>query len=124
MLPNSSGLRFGLDPEIEEMQAMIARWAHDRLAPRAEEIDAKNEFPRDLWPEMGELGLLGITADEEYGGTGLGLAISRDIARAHGGDLIATSVEGQGSSFILSLPHPTDTPDDDSGEEEIEAMVA
>ncbi|MEO0607049.1 MAG: isovaleryl-CoA dehydrogenase [Pseudomonadota bacterium] len=72
MLPNASGLRFGLDPEIEEMRAMIARWASDRLAPRAEEIDAKNEFPRDLWPEMGELGLLGITAAEDYGGTGLG----------------------------------------------------
>ncbi len=88
MLPNSSGLRFGLDPEIEEMQAMIARWASDRLAPRAEEIDAKNEFPRDLWPEMGELGLLGITADEEYGGTGLGyLAHSvamEEISRASG----------------------------------------
>ncbi len=88
MLPNSSGLRFGLDPELEEMQAMIARWASDRLAPRAEEIDAKNEFPRDLWPELGELGLLGITADEEYGGTGLGyLAHSiamEEVSRASG----------------------------------------
>ncbi len=40
--------------------------------PRAAEIDAKNEFPRDLWPALGELGLLGVTADPEYGGSGLG----------------------------------------------------
>lgn len=64
------------------------------------------------------------SSGRKYGGTGLGLAISRDIARAHGGDLIATSVEGQGSSFILSLPHPSSKKDDDTGEEEIEAMVA
>lgn len=69
---NSLTFNFGLDPELEEMREMIARWVDDRLAPRAEEIDQKNEFPRDLWTELGELGLLGITADEAYGGTGLG----------------------------------------------------
>src|SRR5690606_32648843 len=69
---NIPHLNFGLPEEIEEMREMIARWVDDRLAPRAGEIDAKNEFPRDLWPELGELGLLGITADEEFGGTGLG----------------------------------------------------
>jgi len=88
MLANTSGLRFGLDPELEEMQHMIARWAQDRLAPRADEIDARNEFPRDLWPELGELGLLGMTADEAYGGTGLGyLAHSiamEEVSRASG----------------------------------------
>ncbi|MEO0550382.1 MAG: isovaleryl-CoA dehydrogenase [Pseudomonadota bacterium] len=88
MLANTSGLRFGLDPELEEMQHMIARWAQDRLAPRADEIDARNEFPRDLWPELGELGLLGMTAAEAYGGTGLGyLAHSiamEEVSRASG----------------------------------------
>ncbi|WP_428407901.1 isovaleryl-CoA dehydrogenase [Hyphococcus sp.] len=69
---NSLAFNFGLDPEIEEMRDMIARWVDDRLAPRAAEIDEKNEFPRDLWPELGELGLLGITADPDFGGTGLG----------------------------------------------------
>ncbi|WP_375205418.1 isovaleryl-CoA dehydrogenase [Hyphococcus sp.] len=69
---NSLAFNFGLDPEIEEMRDMIARWVDDRLAPRAADIDEKNEFPRDLWPELGELGLLGITADPDFGGTGLG----------------------------------------------------
>ena len=69
---NSLTFNFGLDEEIEEMREMIARWVEDRLAPRAGEIDEKNEFPRDLWPEMGELGLLGMTADPDFGGTGLG----------------------------------------------------
>ena len=71
-LSNSITMNFGLDPELEEMRGAIARWVADRLAPRAAEIDASNVFPRDLWPELGELGLLGVTAEEEYGGTGLG----------------------------------------------------
>ena len=49
-----------------------ARWATDRLAPLAAEIDEKNQFRRELWPEMGELGLHGITVEEEWGGLGLG----------------------------------------------------
>ncbi len=65
-------MSFGLDPMIEEMRDAIARWVDDRLAPRAGEIDADNVFPRDLWPELGELGALGVTADEAYGGLGLG----------------------------------------------------
>ncbi|MEL6790825.1 MAG: acyl-CoA dehydrogenase family protein, partial [Pseudomonadota bacterium] len=72
MRSNSMTMNFGIDPEIEEMRTMIGRWVDDNLAPRAEEIDRSNEFPRDLWPALGELGLLGITADEDYGGTGLG----------------------------------------------------
>ena len=47
-------------------------FASDKIAPRAEEIDRTNAFPRDLWPQMGELGLHGITVDEEFGGLGLG----------------------------------------------------
>ena len=72
MRSNSMTMNFGIDPEIEEMRDMIGRWVDDKLAPRAAEIDKSNEFPRDLWPELGELGLLGITADEDFGGTGLG----------------------------------------------------
>lgn len=65
-------LQFGLDPLIEEMRSVIRRWVEDKLAPRAEQIDADNEFPRDLWPELGALGLLGLTAHEDFGGAGLG----------------------------------------------------
>jgi isovaleryl-CoA dehydrogenase len=73
MLSNSAiAMNFGLDPTIEEMRAMVARWVSERLAPRAAEIDAANQFPRDLWPELGALGVLGITAEEEFGGAGLG----------------------------------------------------
>ena len=64
-------LNFGLDPMLEEMRDMVGRWVDDKLLPRAAEIDEKNEFPRDLWPELGEMGLLGLTVDEEFGGTGL-----------------------------------------------------
>ena len=65
-------MKFDMDPVIVEMRESVARWVDERLAPRAAEIDRTNEFPRDLWPELGALGLLGVTADEEYGGAGLG----------------------------------------------------
>ena len=89
MLSNSQAfMTFDLDPMVEEMRDMVARWAADRLAPRAAEIDEKNEFPRDLWPELGELGLLGITVEEEYGGAGLGYlahcVAMEEISRASG----------------------------------------
>ena len=89
MLSNSQAfMKFDLDPMVEEMRDMVARWAADRLAPRAAEIDEKNEFPRDLWPELGELGLLGITVEEEYGGAGLGYlahcVAMEEISRASG----------------------------------------
>ena len=89
MLSNSQAfMKFDLDPMIEEMRDMVQRWAADKLAPRAAEIDEKNLFPRDLWPELGELGLLGITADEEFGGSGLGyvahVVAMEEISRASG----------------------------------------
>ena len=65
-------LNFGLDPMIEEMRDVVRRWVDDKLAPRAAEIDSSDTFPRDLWPQLGEMGLLGITADEAFGGSGLG----------------------------------------------------
>jgi isovaleryl-CoA dehydrogenase len=81
-------MKFDLDPMIEEMRDMVARWAADRLSPRAAEIDESNEFPRDLWPELGELGLLGVTVEEEFGGAGLGYlahcVVMEEISRASG----------------------------------------
>ena len=63
---------FGLGETADAIRDTTARFAADRIAPLAAEIDRTNEFPRGLWPEMGELGLHGITAQEEFGGLGLG----------------------------------------------------
>ncbi|QUS58177.1 isovaleryl-CoA dehydrogenase [Pseudovibrio brasiliensis] len=65
-------MNFGLGEDIDALRETIRRWAQDKLAPRAAEIDETNEFPNDLWKEMGDLGVLGMTADPEYGGTGMG----------------------------------------------------
>ena len=73
MIPNSwAGFDFGLGPDVDMLRKSVGDFARDRIAPRADEIDRSNTFPRDLWPEMGALGLHGITVDEEYGGAGLG----------------------------------------------------
>ncbi len=65
-------MNFGLGEDLDALRDMVQRWVADKLAPRAAEIDLNNDLPRDLWPELGSLGLLGITADENVGGTGLG----------------------------------------------------
>ena len=73
MIPNAwAGFDFGLGPDVEMLRKTAHDFAQDRIAPRAAAIDRDNTFPRDLWPEMGALGLHGITVDEEYGGSGLG----------------------------------------------------
>lgn len=63
---------FGLGETADMLRDSVRTFSDDRIAPLAAEIDSTNEFPRQLWPQMGELGLHGITADEEYGGSGLG----------------------------------------------------
>ncbi len=65
-------LNFDLGETAEMIRATVAAFAQRDIAPRAEEIDRSNTFPRDLWPRMGELGLLGMTVEEEDGGAGLG----------------------------------------------------
>jgi isovaleryl-CoA dehydrogenase len=65
-------LNFGLPDEVEALRDMVHRFAQDRIAPIADEIDRSNEFPSHLWREMGEMGLLGITVPEEFGGAGMG----------------------------------------------------
>ena len=73
MIPNAwAGFDFGLGPDVEMLRKSVGDFARDRIAPRADEIDRSNAFPRDLWPEMGALGLHGITVEPEYGGSGLG----------------------------------------------------
>ncbi|MFH6785141.1 MULTISPECIES: isovaleryl-CoA dehydrogenase [Methylobacterium] len=73
MIPNAAReFNFGLGETAEAIRDSVRSFAQEKIAPRAEEIDRTNTFPRDLWPEMGALGLHGITVDEEYGGLGLG----------------------------------------------------
>ena len=65
-------LDFGLDDELNMLRDQVNAFARDEIAPRAAEIDEKNEFPNDLWQKFGDMGLLGITVSEEDGGTGMG----------------------------------------------------
>jgi len=79
---------FGLGEQLDEVRAQVRRFARERIAPRAEEIDRSNEFPRDLWPELGDAGLLGITVPDAYGGADLGylahIIAMEEISRASG----------------------------------------
>jgi len=73
MIPNRlPGLDFGLGETADAIRDTVEGFATREIAPRAEAIDRSNTFPRDLWPRLGALGLLGITVEEEEGGSGLG----------------------------------------------------
>ncbi len=80
------GLEFDLGEMADTIRDTTQRFASDKIAPIAAEIDEKDEFPKDLWPQMGELGLHGITVEEEFGGLGLGylehVVAQEEIARA------------------------------------------
>ncbi|KAA2316188.1 isovaleryl-CoA dehydrogenase [Pseudooceanicola sediminis] len=82
----TASMRFDLGEDINALREAVHRWAQDRVRPMAAEIDASNSFPAALWREMGEMGLLGITVDEEYGGAGMGylahVIAVEEIARA------------------------------------------
>jgi isovaleryl-CoA dehydrogenase len=73
MIPNHGPtLEFGLGETADAIRETTARFAADKIAPLAAQIDESNIFPRELWPQMGELGLHGVTVEEEFGGLGLG----------------------------------------------------
>jgi len=79
-------MSFDLGEDVHSLREMVHRWAQERVKPMAAQIDRDNLFPSALWREMGELGLLGITVDEDHGGAGMGylahtVAIE-EIARA------------------------------------------
>ena len=79
---------FGLGEDIDLLRDTVRQFAASEIAPRAESIDRENLFPRDLWPRLGDLGLLGLTVDAQYGGTGLGylahVVAMEEISRASG----------------------------------------
>ena len=81
-----ASLSFEFDDAVADLREVVRRWAQERVKPLAAEIDSDNAMPRDLWREMGDLGLLGITVEEEFGGAGMGylahtIAVE-EIARA------------------------------------------
>ncbi|MDX1374454.1 MAG: acyl-CoA dehydrogenase family protein, partial [Burkholderiales bacterium] len=79
-------LRFDHGETIDMLRASVQDFAAKEIAPRAAEIDRTNEFPMDLWPKLGALGLLGVTVEEEYGGSNLGylahIVAVEEISRA------------------------------------------
>ena len=89
-MPNSAyrEFNFGLGEVIDTVRDQVRRFAEERIAPRANEIDRSNVFPRDLWREAGDLGLLGMTVSPEDGGSGLGylahVVAMEEISRASG----------------------------------------
>src|SRR3954463_10836332 len=73
MIPNAQRMfNFDLGETADAIRETVHGFSQKEIAPRAAEIDRSNQFPRDLWPKLGELGLHGITVEEEYGGSGLG----------------------------------------------------
>ena len=64
-------MQFDLGEDVNALREMVHRWAQERVKPMAASIDTNNDFPSELWTEMGDLGLLGITVDEEFGGAGM-----------------------------------------------------
>jgi isovaleryl-CoA dehydrogenase len=87
MIPNEMpGLDFGLGETADMLRDTVRSFAAEAIAPRAREIDETNEFPRDLWPRLGGLGLLGITVEEAYGGAAMGytehVVAMEEISRA------------------------------------------
>jgi isovaleryl-CoA dehydrogenase len=87
MLRNSLPMfDFGLGETADALRDAVASFSADEIAPRAAEIDRTDQFPMDLWKKMGDLGVLGVTAEEEYGGAGMGyiehMVAMEEISRA------------------------------------------
>jgi isovaleryl-CoA dehydrogenase len=101
---------FALGDDADMIREATARFASNRIAPLASEIDAKDWFPRDLWPEMGALGLHGVTVDQEDGGLGLGylehVVAQEEVARASAS--IGLSYGAHSNLCINQLPAPAD----------------
>jgi isovaleryl-CoA dehydrogenase len=85
---DATELDYGLGETLTEVRSQVRRFAREKIAPLADEIDRSNQFPRHLWPELGALGLLGITVPERWGGSDLGylahIIVMEEISRASG----------------------------------------
>src|SRR5260221_4109700 len=85
---DSCDMDFGLGDTVDEVRAQARRFAREHIAPLADVIDRSNEFPRQLWPQLGALGLLGLTVPERWGGANLGylahIVAMEEISRASG----------------------------------------
>jgi len=89
MIPNEyPTLNFNLGETADLLRDTVRSYTSDNITPIADEIDRTNEFPRHLWPQLGELGLLGVTVDEEYGGSSMGylehVVAMEEISRGSG----------------------------------------
>lgn len=82
----NAAMNFNLGEDVNALRDMVHRWAQDRIKPIAAHVDQTNEFPQELWREMGDLGLLGVTTGEEYGGANMSylahVIVVEEIARA------------------------------------------
>ena len=86
MISTFSSLNYNLGETVDMIRDQVNAFARDEIAPRAEQIDIDNEFPNELWRKFGDMGLLGMTVEEEYGGSGLGylehVVAMQEISRA------------------------------------------
>ncbi|NVK23287.1 MAG: isovaleryl-CoA dehydrogenase [Gammaproteobacteria bacterium] len=86
MISQFSSINFNLGETVDMIRDQVNAFARDEIAPRAAQIDIDNEFPNDLWRKFGDMGLLGMTVDEQYGGSGLGylehVVAMQEISRA------------------------------------------
>ena len=104
MIPNHGpALDFGLGETADAIRDTTARFAADRIAPIAADIDRENAFPRSLWPQMGDLGLHGITVEEEFGGLGMD-KITSAIVSDHISVVASFSTAFSGQIGIATLP--------------------